>query len=109
MHITEPDYFTLDQEVARHIIGMPEGLLNDPHFPLPHYSTNRNDASMLLDKLLAMGREVTQRFDEALLAMEGGWLRDAPLHQQLFGITPDMICRAGLAAVNPGSAGPESP
>lgn len=109
MKTTEPDYHQLDHDVARLIMGWPESLLADPHFPLPPFSTSRDHASLVLEKLIALGGDLPARFDEAALAMESGWLRDAPLHQRLFCITPDMICQAGLAAISRSSTAPKSP
>ena len=108
MSTADQDYYVLDHAVARHIMGLPDSVLQDPHFPLPHYSTDRNAANQVLDKLLFIGGDVLARFDAALLAMEGGWPRTAKPHRLLFGITPDMICRAGLAAVRPDHAEPGS-
>lgn len=99
MKTTEPDYHQLDHDVARLIMGWPEGLLANPHFPLPQFSTSRDHASLVLEKLIALGGDVPLYFDEAVLAMESDWLRAAPLHVRLFCITPDMICQAGLAAI----------
>lgn len=87
----------LNERIAIELFGLPPALVENYEFPLPCYSRDPVIASRVLGKIhdLALG----DAFDDALLAQEGGWLRNAPLHMQLIAILPYMICEAALAAV----------